>query len=113
MIEIIVGVVVVYITLCFIAFKIQERVIFKPEKLSQDFVYRYEDPFEEPFFDVEPDVRINGLHFLLENPRGLVIYFHGNTRSIKGWSKYARDFTRHNYEVLMIDYRGFGKSTGK
>lgn len=96
-----------------IAYFIQERFIFKPEKLKQDFVYKYDAPFEELFFDVEPGVRINGLHFTVKEPLGLVLYFHGNSRSIKGWAKYARDFYRYNYDVVLVDYRGFGKSTGK
>jgi len=37
----------------------------------------------------------------------------GNSKSIKGWGKFAVDFTRHNYDVFMLDYRGFGKSTGR
>lgn len=102
-----------YIAVSVIAYFIQEYFIFKPEKLAQDFKYKYDVPFEELFFDVEEGVRINGLHFQLKEPKGLVIYFHGNTRSIKGWSKYSRDFTRNNYDVIMIDYRGYGKSTGK
>ena len=92
---------------------IQERFIFKPEKLKQDFIYKYDMPFEELFFDVEPGVRINGLHFKVNKPQGLVLYFHGNSRSIKGWAKYARDFYRYDYDVVLVDYRGFGKSTGK
>ncbi len=58
-------------------------------------------------------MRINGLHFYREKPKGLILYFHGNTRSIKGWAKYARDFYRYDYDVVLVDYRGFGKSTGK
>ena len=91
----------------------QERLIFKPEKLKQDFQFKYDIPFREYFFDIEPGVRINGLHFYRENAAGLILYFHGNTRSIKGWAKYARDFYRYNYDVVLVDYRGFGKSTGK
>ena len=91
----------------------QERFIFKPEKLSQDFKFEYDVPFNELFFDVEPGVRINGLHFHREEPLGLVLYLHGNSRSIKGWAKYAKDFYRYNYDVVLVDYRGFGKSTGK
>lgn len=91
----------------------QEKLIFKPEKLKQDFIFKYKAPFKEYFFDVEPGVRINGLHFFRENPKGLILYFHGNTRSIKGWAHYAKDFYRYDYDVLLVDYRGFGKSTGK
>lgn len=108
-IDIIAGVVIILIILYFI----QEKLIFKPEKLRQDFQYKYDIPFKEYFFDVAPGVRINGLHFYRENPKGLILYFHGNTRSIKGWAKYARDFYRYDYDVVLVDYRGFGKSTGK
>ena len=87
--------------------------MFHPEKLDEEFEFKFEEPFEEHFFDVEEGVRINGLHFKVNKSKGIVIYFHGNTRSIKGWSKYAKDFTRNDYDVLIIDYRGFGKSTGK
>ena len=96
-----------------IVYLVQERFIFKPEKLKQDFIYKYDAPFRELFFDIEPGVRINGLHFTVDKPHGLVLYFHGNTRSIKGWARYAKDFYRYNYDVVLVDYRGFGKSTGK
>ncbi|HRH49698.1 MAG TPA: alpha/beta fold hydrolase [Panacibacter sp.] len=102
-----------YIALMLLLYFIQEKFIFKPEKLSQDFEYKYDVPFKELFFDVEPGVSINGLHFYCANPKGLILYFHGNTRSIKGWSKYAKDFSRYQYDVVLVDYRGFGKSTGK
>ena len=92
---------------------LQEKVIFKPEKLKQDFKFKFDVPFKELFFDVAQGVRINGLHFYRQNPKGLILYFHGNTRSIKGWAKYDRDFYRYDYDVVLVDYRGFGKSTGK
>ncbi|MES2432146.1 MAG: alpha/beta fold hydrolase [Bacteroidota bacterium] len=96
-----------------VAYFVQDKFIFKPEKLKQDFQYKYDAPFEELFFDVEPGVRINGLHFYVKEPLGLILYFHGNSRSIKGWAKYAKDFYRYKYDVVLVDYRGFGKSTGK
>ena len=84
----------IYGGLMLIAYLVQEKLIFKPEKLAQDFTYIYDVPFRELFFDIEPGVRINGLHFHRENPEGLILYFHGNSRSIKGWGKYAQDFYR-------------------
>lgn len=96
-----------------LVYLLQERFIFRPEKLAADFKFQYEAPFKEYFFDVAPGVRINGLHFYREQPKGLILYFHGNTRSIKGWARYAKDFYRYDYDVVLVDYRGFGKSTGK
>jgi pimeloyl-ACP methyl ester carboxylesterase len=106
---IIIGIAVLSILVYFF----QEKLIFKPEKLKQDFLFKYDIPFREYFFDIEPGVRINGLHFFREQPKGLILYFHGNTRSIKGWARYAKDFYRYDYDVILLDYRGFGKSTGK
>ncbi len=106
-------VVIGILLLSVLAYFVQERLIFKPEKLKADFRFQYDNPFEELFFDTAPGVRINGLHFYRQNPKGLILYFHGNTRSIKGWAKYAKDFYRYDYDVILVDYRGFGKSTGK
>ena len=102
-----------YLLILLIVYLVQDRFIFKPEKLTQEFKYKYSAPFRELFFDIEPGVRINGLHFHVDKPFGLILYFHGNTRSIKGWAKYAADFYRYQYDVVLVDYRGFGKSTGK
>lgn len=101
-----------YAVVTIIIYLIQEKLIFKPEKLKQDFLYKYDVPFKELFFDVEQGVRINGLHFYVKDPNGIILYFHGNTRSIKGWARYAKDFYRYGYDVVLVDFRGFGKSTG-
>ena len=92
----------------------QHRFFFQPEKLSPDFKFAYDHlKAEEKTVETEPGVKINYLHFQVPNPKGVVIYLKGNTKSIKGWGKFAIDFTRLGYEVVMMDYRGFGKSTGK
>ncbi len=105
--------VVGYLIIALIVYLVQDKFIFKPEKLAQDFEYKYDLPFEELFFNVTEGTTINGLHFYCKEPKGLVLYFHGNSKSIKGWAKHARDFYRYQYDVVLVDYRGFGKSTGK
>jgi len=101
------------ILLLTVLYFVQDKFIFKPEKLPADFKFIYNAPFEELFFDIEPGVSINGLHFYVKEPLGLILYFHGNSRSIKGWAKCAKDFYRYKYDVVLVDYRGFGKSTGR
>ena len=92
----------------------QHKFFFQPEKLSPDFKFAYDNlKAEEKTVETEPGAKINYLHFHVDHPKGVVIYLKGNTKSIKGWGKFAIDFTRLNYEVIMMDYRGFGKSTGK
>ncbi|HEX4958603.1 MAG TPA: alpha/beta fold hydrolase, partial [Lacibacter sp.] len=110
---ILIYIIVGYLLIMGVAYLIQEKLIFKPEKLKDDFEFKYDAPFKEVSFEPEAGVKISGIHFHVKKPHGLIIYFHGNTRSIKGWGKYARDFYRFGYDVLLVDYRGFGKSTGK
>jgi len=45
--------------------------------------------------------------------KGLVIYFHGNADNLQRWGKFHSDFTSRGYDILMPDFRGFGKSTGQ
>ena len=45
--------------------------------------------------------------------RGVVLYLHGNRKNISWYAKYASNFTKNGYEVWMLDYPGFGKSTGR
>ncbi len=92
----------------------QHKFFFHPEKLPPDFKFAYEHlRAEETTVEPEPGAKINFLRFYVDHPKGAVIYLKGNTKSIKGWGKFAIDFTRLGYEVIMMDYRGFGKSTGK
>jgi len=103
-----------YLAVNFVVYFWQEKFLFKPEKLPSDFEFKYSDtPFMEYNLETVPGVNINGVHFCLDKPKGVVLYLKGNSRSIKGWGRFAVDFTRLGYDVIMIDYRGFGKSTGK
>ncbi|MFH1320347.1 MAG: alpha/beta fold hydrolase [Bacteroidota bacterium] len=101
------------ITLCITLYNIQEKLIFHPEILPQDYQFDFEQQFEELYYDVDEKVKINALHFKADSTKGAVLYFHGNAGSLKGWGYIAEDFTRNGYDLLIFDYRGFGKSTGK
>lgn len=107
------GLLLLYLLIAASVYLVQHWFFFHPEKLPMYFKFDYSVPFEELFFDTAPGVSINGLIFRVPNSRGVVYYFHGNTRSIKGWAKFSKDFTSKGYDVMMIDYRGFGKSRGK
>ncbi|MEL6810793.1 MAG: alpha/beta fold hydrolase [Bacteroidota bacterium] len=107
-------VVAIYLAISILLYYLQDYFFFKPEKLPKDFQFHYENQQAEEYnIETRDGAVINGLHFKAESPRGVVLYLKGNSKSIKGWGKFAVDFTRHNYDVIMVDYRGFGKSTGR
>jgi alpha-beta hydrolase superfamily lysophospholipase len=103
-----------YVLINILLYFLQDYLMFKPEKLPTDFLFQYEhQEIEEYNVETRDGAIINGLRFKAQQPKGIVFYLKGNSKSIKGWGKFAVDFTRHGYDVLMVDYRGFGKSTGR
>jgi uncharacterized protein len=56
---------------------------------------------------------ISALYFNANHPKGVVLYFHGNAGSLRSWGTVAETFVKRGYDVLMPDYRGYGKSTGQ
>ncbi len=103
-----------YILIVLLAYLLQELFLFHPEKLSRKFKFIYPVPFEEVVIQKSNGDVINGLHFPVENAKKVVFYLKGNTRSIiKGWSKFSKDFTSKCCNFFIIDYPGFGKSTGR
>ena len=102
-----------YLALCLVFYFLQHYFFFRPEILPHTFEYKYPFPFTEVDFEMEDGGVINGIHFRVPNAKGVVFYLKGNSRSIKGWGKFAKDFLSKGYDFFMIDYRGFGKSSGK
>jgi uncharacterized protein len=104
-----------YFVVSIAIYYLQDYMLFKPEKLTEDFQFYYDSQdTKEYFMETRDGAKINGLLFKSKNPpKGIVLYLKGNSKSIKGWGKFAVDFTRHDYSVFMVDYRGFGKSTGR
>src|SRR5690606_24928811 len=41
-----------------------------------------------------------------------IIYFHGNRGDLRRWGTIAGELTKHNYNVMVWDYPGYGKSSG-
>jgi len=104
---------IAYTGVCTLFYFFQHYFFFRPEILPGKFVFRYPFPFEEVDFSMEDGGKINGLLFRVPNSRGVVLYFKGNSRSLKGWGKFARDFVGKGYDFFIFDYRGFGKSSGR
>lgn len=113
MTALLISVLSIYIAICLAFYFFQHLAFFRPEKLTTAFQYKYPFPFEELDFDMEDGGRINAIYFKVPNSRGVVYYLKGNSKSIKGWGKFAKDFLSNGYDFFMMDYRGFGKSKGK
>ena len=56
---------------------------------------------------------INGLKFSAAEPKGAILFFHGNFGDVSGWGAYGADFAALGYDFYIFDYPGYGKSDGK
>ena len=93
-------------------FFFQEKLIFFPEKLKPNYQFDFTHDFEEVNYRVSDGVTINALHFKSKEPKGIVFYSHGNAGSLSTWGDVADVFLNNKYDLLIYDYRGFGKSGG-
>lgn len=93
----------------------QDKVLFRPTELPADHAYDITVPFKEINLAVTNDKNLAIVQFTVPDSlcKGVVLYFHGNRRNIERYAPFARYFTKNNYEVWMMDYPGYGKSTGK
>jgi pimeloyl-ACP methyl ester carboxylesterase len=105
--------IVLYILLCGLVYFIQEKLIFFPEKLDKDFKFNFGQEYQEINFKTPDNLQLNAVLFPAPHSKGLVFYLHGNAGSINSWGGVAKTYTDLNYDVMIMDYRGFGKSDGK
>lgn len=94
-------------------FMFQEKLLFLPITLAQGYQYTSLYPFEELTLNTEDDAVLNAIHYKAENTKGVILYFHGNAGNLSRWSKVCEFFVTKNYDVLVMDYRSFGKSKGR
>lgn len=92
---------------------LQEKMLFWPTVLAQDYKYEFSYSFDELFLKTEEKAIINALHFKAAKPKGVMLYFHGNAGDLSRWGAIAEYFVGKDYDVLIMDYRTYGKSTGK
>ena len=92
---------------------LQEKRIFRPQKLHPDTDIHLEPPHEERWFRMKGDVHLHAVHLKVERPQGLILYHHGNSGDLSEWKKVASLLLPHGFDVLVYDYRGYGKSGDK
>lgn len=103
---------VLYLLLCGFLYLNQERFLFHPTSLPSDYAYTFSHRFEEIDLPVD-GATINVVRFLADDPKGVILYVHGNGDLIAFLEPIAAVFVELGYDVVIPDYRGYGKSTGQ
>lgn len=104
--------VLLYLMSGLLLYLMQEKFIFLGETLPQDFTYRFDTPFQEHNIEAKDGGKINYLYFKTDSAKGLIIYFHGNAGNLHRWGEVMEYYVSMGYDAVIMDYRGYGKSTG-
>jgi len=106
---------IIYVATGVAFYFLQDRILFHPVSLRGNHTYDFKEPHKDLSIAINDEDTLNLVQFLNTDTvaRGIVLYFHGNKKNISWYAKYPSHFTKHGYDVLMIDYPGFGKSKGR
>jgi len=96
----------------------QERLIFAPIKAERNAWYHFSLPSTELNLNYDQNTNLNIVEFkATDRPadsvaKGVVLFFHGNGGNISSYTPDVPTFTANGYELWMMDYPTYGKSTG-
>ena len=106
-----------YCGACIFLFFNQERMIFFPSSKLETTPEDLNIPYQEVWLSVEVTATksqsIHGWWMKADKPNGKVLlYLHGNAENISPNLGHANFFRELGFSVLLIDYRGYGRSEG-
>ncbi len=105
--------VLVYIAICAFYYLFQEKLIFVPwGTMKLDASFALASDFTDVYLEAPDGGHIHAIHIRSKEPRGCILYFHGNTGNIHRWGPIAEELASFHFDIFLPDYRGYGKSKG-
>lgn len=93
------------------------RYVFNESKMfyqpSQEFTDMGDLVFEEKPVNVEEGITIYNYYFKSDTPKAKVFLIHGNGGNVSTYKTMISTLIAGNYNVCVVDWRGYGKSDGK
>ncbi|MBL8861600.1 MAG: alpha/beta hydrolase [Planctomycetes bacterium] len=102
-----------YLALCLAVWIFQDRLVWYPGPPPTATPAAIGAPFEELVLTSADGASVHAWHIQADAPRGAVLVCHGNAGSIEHRLEHARAFRALGYDVLLFDYRGYGRSRGR
>jgi alpha-beta hydrolase superfamily lysophospholipase len=107
-------VLVIYAIVGILLYSFQNKLLFQAVAIPSDSTYKFTHTYKEQYIEFDSATKLDIIQFQPnDTPKGIVLYFHGNRDNIGHYAQFAPNFTKHQYETWMIDYPGYGKSTGE
>ncbi|MEA5565317.1 alpha/beta hydrolase [Anabaena sp. UHCC 0399] len=108
---------IAYLTLCILVSRQQTRLIFFPSTVIEFTPEYFSIPYEDVWLPVTAESgeveRLHAWWMPSKKPNAKVLlYLHGNGKNISANVSHAHRFYQLGFSVLLIDYRGYGRSEG-
>jgi uncharacterized protein len=105
--------VMAYVALLTLLWVGQERLLFVPTPLAPTHRFALEPDVRERWVERPDGARLNLLHLQRPGADGVVFFLHGNAGNLGSWFVNTALYRSLNVDLVMLDYRGYGKSTGR
>lgn len=108
--------IVLYAGFSLMLYVLQDRLVFLPHMPGRELdatpqVIRLD--YEDAWIDTADGERLHSWYIPADDARGTVLFFHGNAGNISHRMESILIFNRLGLNVLIVDYRGYGQSSGK
>ena len=106
----------IYVLLVLMLYLFQGRMVFLSNLPDRALIASPADidlGYENVSLTTSDNERLHGWYVPAANPKGVLLFFHGNAGNISHRLDSIRIFHDLDLDTLIIDYRGYGQSTGK
>jgi fermentation-respiration switch protein FrsA (DUF1100 family) len=106
----------VYVLLALVLYLFQNKMVFLSNLPGRALTASPGDiglEYEDVYLSTSDGERLHGWYVQASNSKGVVLFFHGNAGNISHRMDSIEIFHRLGLDTLIIDYRGYGQSTGK
>ncbi len=108
-------IVILYSSLGIAFYYLQNKILLHPTTLQSNYSFSFKRNFKELNIPINATSAINVVQFMPDagKAKAVVLYFHGNRDNVERYEKFIDPFLKNNAAVWVVDYPGFGKSTGE
>jgi pimeloyl-ACP methyl ester carboxylesterase len=99
----------IYIIAASLLYVKQEDMLFLAQPLPENYQFKKGNEIK---ISVDENINLSCVYIQNEHPKGVVLYLHGNKGNNKRCLYQAEQFIVDGQDLLMPDYRGYGKSDG-
>ncbi|MBN2418182.1 MAG: alpha/beta hydrolase [Deltaproteobacteria bacterium] len=92
---------------------IENYFVFAPQKALDFTPSDYHMKWRDVYLDTPDGEVLHGWFFTVTQDEPVILFFHGNAGNISHRLDYIERLIRLGFNVFIIDYRGYGKSSGK